>query len=159
MSTKINLPKLFALSLGCLLVAMTLAPATGATPIAPPQDTTTLQNDTTVYQIEEVDVKPEYPGGINKLSQFVKNKLRYPMEAADRNIQGRVIVHFTIKADGKIDDIKVLDSIHRLLDREAMRIVRAMPKWTPGELNGKKVAVRFIFPITFQLNKDKAETK
>jgi TonB family protein len=98
-------------------------------------------------------VQPEYPGGVAKLSEFVRANLKYPIEAAKKNIQGRVVVEFIILADGKMDDIKVTKSVDRLLDAEAIRIVKAMSKskWTPGKLNGEPVAVRFILPVSFSL--------
>jgi outer membrane biosynthesis protein TonB len=92
-----------------MFATIILPSVANATSIAPSQDTT-------VYRFEEVAVKPEYPSGINKLMQFVKNRLKYPMEAGRKNIQGKVVVQFTVKADGKIGDIKVLNSLHPLIE-------------------------------------------
>ncbi|MDR0693975.1 MAG: M56 family metallopeptidase [Prevotellaceae bacterium] len=131
------------------------------------KDTTTPKKSTVkytvvsvVYNPGEVDVQPQYPGGIVKLMDFIKANLKYPQKAAKQKIQGRVAVQFTVKANGKIADVSVLQSVNPLLDAEAVRVVKSMPAWTPGKLNGEAVAVRFILPIDFQLPKEKeAETK
>jgi protein TonB len=153
MITEIKTGKFVALKLCCLLSAMALPVAMFgfSTAVTTHKDTAQTTFTVPVYNIEEVEVKPEYPGGVVKLLQFIKNKLKYPVEAAKKNIQGKVVVQFTVKADGKLDDIKVLNSVHALLDREAIRIVKAMPKWKPGEHEGKKVDVIFMLPVTFSL--------
>ena len=113
-----------------------------------------------VYLVGKVDVNPEFPGGMSALSKFIKDNLKYPKEAADKKIEGRVTVEFIVKADGSIDDIKVLKGVDALLDAEALHIIKILPNWTPGKLKGKAVAVKFILPISFQIPKDKApETK
>ncbi|MDR3350495.1 MAG: M56 family metallopeptidase [Prevotellaceae bacterium] len=131
--------------------------AAGGTKIPPPplagKDTAKkkVSFSVPVYQSGEVDVQPEYPGGMEGLMNFIRDNLKYPKEAADKKIEGRVAVGFTIHADGKIANIEVLKSVHPLLDAEAERIVRSLSKWTPGQYRGKAVAVRFILPITFRL--------
>ncbi|MDR2358184.1 MAG: M56 family metallopeptidase [Prevotellaceae bacterium] len=113
-----------------------------------------------VHNVGQIDVNPEFPGGIVALMKFIQDNLKYPKKAADKKTQGRVIVQFTVKANGNIDDVKVLKGADALLDEEAVRIVKTMPKWKPGEHEGKAVAVNYLLPVMFQLNKDKeAETK
>ena len=122
--------------------------------------TKTVYFTTPIYQAGAVDVNPEFPGGQSEMMKFLFANLKYPKEVAEKKIQGRVIVEFIIEADGNIDNVKVLKSVDPLLDAEAVRVVKAMPAWTPGKHKGSTVAVRFMLPIVFQLPKDKdAETK
>jgi TonB family protein len=111
-----------------------------------------------LYLAGEVDVSPEFPGGQAEMMKFIFGNLKYPKEAADKKIQGRVTVQFTVKADGNIDDVSVLRGVDPLLDAEATRVIKTMPAWTPGKHKGKIVAVRFLLPIVFQLKKE-PETK
>jgi TonB family protein len=108
-----------------------------------------------VYTVGSVDVNPEFPGGQDAMMKFIYANLKYPKEASDKKIHGRVAVEFTIHADGNIHNVKTLHSADPLLDAEAERVVKAMPAWTPGKHKGSTVAVRFVLPIVFQL-KDKA---
>jgi len=108
-----------------------------------------LVTDTIPY--EEVEQKPEFPGGIEKMNKFINNNLNYPVIAQKHGIQGKVIVGFTVQKDGSIVDVKALRSPSGVLAKEAVRVVSLMPKWKPGKLNGEPVAVRFTLPIHFQL--------
>ncbi len=74
-----------------------------------------------------------------------------PTEAKEKGVQGRVIVQFLVGADGSVSEIKVVRGVDSLLDQEAVRVVSMSPKWTPGEDKGKKVNVRYTFPILFKL--------
>lgn len=95
-----------------------------------------------------VEEKPLFSGDLNK---FLSSNLNYPEECVEGGIQGRVIVEFVVGTDGKITDVSVKRGVHALLDREAMRVVKSMPAWTPGRQGGKAVPVRYRQPITFQL--------
>lgn len=99
-----------------------------------------------------VDVLPEFPGGIEGLTQFLSSNIRYPREAQEKKIQGRVICRFTVKSNGTIDSVKVVRGVEGSLDEEAMRVLRSMPAWKPGELDGKAVNVWFTMPIVFRLS-------
>ncbi|MDR0691424.1 MAG: TonB family protein [Prevotellaceae bacterium] len=113
-----------------------------------------------VFLLGAVDVNPEFPGGQGEMMKFIFDNLKYPKEAAEKKIQGRVTVEFLVRTGGNVDNVKVLKSVDPLLDAEAVRVVKAMPAWTPGKHKGKTVTVRFILPIVFQMSKDKeAETK
>jgi TonB family protein len=113
-----------------------------------------------VVIVGAIDVSPEYPGGQGEMMKFIFDNLKYPKEAVEKKIQGRVTVEFIVKADGNIDNVKVQKSVDPLLDAEAVRVIKAMPAWTPGQHKGEAVAVRFFLPIVFQIPKDKeAETK
>ena len=94
---------------------------------------------------------PEYPGGMEAMMKFISDNIRYPQSAQEAEQQGRVVVRFVVNADGHISDAEVLKSVSTDLDAEALRIVRSMPAWTPGKVNGKPVRVSFVIPITFKL--------
>lgn len=103
------------------------------------------------YGFDEVDVKPEFPGGQAALFQFLRKNIRYPVEAAEKGEQGRVIVGFTITDKGNIEDVLIVNSVSLSLDLEAARIVRSMPAWTPGEMNGQPVHVKSVIPVNFNV--------
>lgn len=103
----------------------------------------------TVYQV--VDEQPEFPGGVSELMKFLATNMKYPSAAQQAGKQGRVIVQFVIDKEGKAKDGNVIRSVDPSLDAEALRIINAMPAWTPGKLNGKVVAVRYTLPVTFTL--------
>lgn len=94
---------------------------------------------------------PEFPGGVEKLMEFIQQTLKYPVIAQENNIQGRVICQFTVKRDGSVGDIKVVRSIDPSLDKEAIRVIQAMPKWKPGRQRTKAVNCKFTLPIVFRL--------
>ena len=102
--------------------------------------------------IDIPDEQPKFPGGDKALMQWLQENLHYPVQAAKEHATGRVLVNFVINTDGSTDEVKVLRSAHPLLDQEAMRVVKEMPKWEPGKKDGKVVRVRFTLPITFHLN-------
>src|SRR5690606_37417059 len=96
-----------------------------------------------------VEKMPEFQGNIN---QYLGSSIMYPTEAREEGIEGRVVVRFTIKGDGTIDDIIVKESVHPLLDNEAIRVIRGMKgMWTPGTQKGEPVDVYFTIPINFSL--------
>ena len=97
------------------------------------------------------DKRPEFPGGITALNEFIAKHLRYPEEAMERGIQGRVIVQFVIDEQGKVTNAEVVRSVSPELDKEALRIVGVMPKWNPGIRKGKPVKMKWSWPITFRL--------
>jgi len=92
-----------------------------------------------------------FPGGDEALRGWLYKRIKYPMEAQERNIQGKVFVKFIVRYDGSIDKIGIAKSVHPLLDNEAIRLVKAMPKWIPAQKNGKNVSSYFTLPITFAL--------
>ena len=109
-----------------------------------------------VYQIcEEM---PEFPGGEQAMFDFVANNVVYPQEARDKEIEGRVFVRFIIEKDGSVSDVKVAKGIGGGCDEEAVRVVKAMPKWKPGKQDGKPVRVNFTMPFFFKLQ-EKAPAK
>lgn len=97
------------------------------------------------------EVAPEFPGGITALVQFLSKNLKYPTVCKEQKIQGKVLVKFTVKSDGSISNIRVTRSVDPYLDKEAIRVVKSMPRWTPGTQDGKPVSVEYTLPITFKL--------
>ena len=98
-----------------------------------------------------VEQMPEFPGGMEAMIQFMQQNMKYPKDAQKLNKQGRVLVNFIIEKDGRVSNAVVVKSVWPSLDAEALRLVRAMPKWTPGKQNGKVVRVKFTMPFNFSL--------
>lgn len=94
---------------------------------------------------------PMFPGGMNECMKFLSKNIDYPKEAQDNGIQGRVIVQFVVKKDGSITDAKVVRGVDPSLDKEALRVINLMPKWTPGKQRGKAVNVKYTVPVMFRL--------
>ena len=90
---------------------------------------------------------PTYEGGDAALMKYIGENLKYPEEAKERGLQGRVVVGFIIEKDGSLTDVKVLRSVDRALDAEALRVVKGMPKWISGRQNGQRVRIRYLLPI------------
>ena len=103
-----------------------------------------------VYQI--VEEMPEFPNGIEGLMDYVAQNVKYPESAKENNLQGRVIVKFVIEKDGTVSNVEVGRGWGNELDDEAVRVVKAMPKWKPGKQDGKPVRVSFMLPINFKLS-------
>ncbi|MBR4336858.1 MAG: TonB family protein [Bacteroidaceae bacterium] len=98
-----------------------------------------------------VEKMPEFEGGVQNLLKFLKANITYPEEAKKNGTQGRVVVQFVVDKDGSITDAKIVKSVSPELDAEALRVVKIMPKWTPGEQKGEKVRVKFTLPVQFKL--------
>ena len=96
-------------------------------------------------------IRAEFPGGMAALREFLAENCHYPKEAQDNGQQGVVILEFVVEEDGTISNITVVKSVCPTLDEEAIRVVKAMPKWKPGETNGRKSRSYFQLPITFSL--------
>ena len=106
------------------------------------------ENDS-IYQI--VDEMPQYPGGEKVMMEYVAKNVKYPQEAKDKEIQGRVFVSFVVEKDGSVSTVKVLRGIGGGCDEEAVRVVSSMPKWKPGIKDGKPVRVSYMMPLNFKL--------
>ena len=92
---------------------------------------------------------PKYPGGTEKMFEFIADNLRWPDD--DACIQGRVVVSFIVEKDGSLTDVKVIKSLDPAFDKEAVRVVKSMPKWKPGMYRGKPARVKYYIPISFRL--------
>ena len=109
----------------------------------------TLTPDESVFEV--VEQMPEFPGGYKEMMKYIEQNMRYPEEAKKAGTQGRVVVQFLVNKNGAISDVSVLHSVDRLLDAEAVRLVRSMPKWKPGMQKGKAVTVKYTIPMMFRL--------
>ena len=107
--------------------------------------------DTTKVFGDIAEQMPSFPGGDRKLMEYLASSIQYPPECKESCIQGRVIVTFVVERDGSISQAKVVKSLDPLLDAEALRVVKAMPKWIPGRQAGVTVAVKYTIPVTFRL--------
>lgn len=103
-----------------------------------------------VYQV--VEKMPEFPGGKQRLLNWMKENIQYPVEAQKEGIQGRVIITFVINKSGKAVEPLIIQSVDPLLDKEAIRLINSMPKWKAGEEKGEPVRVKFTMPINFRLS-------
>ena len=98
-----------------------------------------------------VEQMPSFPGGMAALMAYLQKNIKYPPVAEENGIQGRVVCSFVVERDGSVTDIKVAKSVDPSLDKEAVRVVGAMPRWIPGKQNGQSVRVKYTLPVTFRL--------
>jgi TonB family protein len=119
-----------------------------------------IKNDATPAPTEEkttdgaykvVDVMPVFPGGDSALLGYIARNTKYPEDAKNQAIQGKVIARFMVMEDGSVSGVTILQSANPLLDAESVRVVSSLPKFTPGLLKGKAVPVWFMIPIDFKL--------
>ena len=104
-----------------------------------------------IFNGDDVDQQPSFPGGTNAFNTFIVSNLKYPVVAQENGIQGRVVVKFIVEKDGSISNVEVDRSVDPSLDNEAMRVIKNMPKWIPGQINGKAVKVECSYPFVFRL--------
>lgn len=107
-------------------------------------------NDSVVFEV--VEEMPDFPGGQSALMEYLAKNIKYPATAHENGKQGRVIVMFVVKKDGSISDVKTVRGVDPYLDKEAERVIAAMPNWKPGKQRGQAVNVRFTVPVTFRLS-------
>jgi protein TonB len=107
------------------------------------------EEETKVFDV--VEQMPSFPGGDAELMKFLHDHMKYPAVAEENGIQGRVICTFVVERDGSITDVKVIKSVDPSLDKEAIRVLKSMPKWIPGKQNGSAVRVKYTVPVTFKL--------
>ena len=107
------------------------------------------EEETKVFDV--VEVMPSFPGGQAALFEWLSKNIKYPVVAEENGVQGRVIVTFVVERNGSITDVQVAKSVDPSLDKEAVRVVKAMPHWIPGKQNGSAVRVKFTVPVTFRL--------
>ena len=113
------------------------------------QKTVVSQTNQKVY--EEVEQMPQYPGGMPAMVEFLQTNMKYPEDAAKQKVEGRVMVQFVVETDGSISDVHVAKQVFPSLDAEAIRVVQAMPNWTPGKEKSNVVRVRYNLPIVFRM--------
>lgn len=129
------------------LGAAVVAPAPKVVEVAKVPDEVIEDNE--IFKI--VEKMPEFPGGMAACLKFLANNIKYPAIAQESNIQGKVIIQFVVNKDGSIVDPVVVRSVDPHLDKEALRVISMMPKWTPGMQRGKPVRVKYTVPVTFRL--------
>ena len=98
-----------------------------------------------------VEQMPQFPGGEAALMKYLQSHINYPPMAAENNVQGRVVVQFVVDKTGRVGEVKVVRSVDKDLDKEAIRVVKSLPKFTPGRQNGQPVRVWYTLPVTFKL--------
>ena len=118
------------------------------TPPPPPKP---VEEEATEEIFVVVEKQPEFPGGTTALMKFLGDNIKYPVIAQENGIQGRVITNFVVERDGSISDVQVVRGQDPSLDKEAVRVIKTMPKWAPGQQRGKPVRVRFTLPVVFRL--------
>lgn len=101
---------------------------------------------------DKAEVMPEYPGGAAAFMRYLAQNVKYPTVAQENGTQGIVVVQFVVDADGSVTNAHVITSVDPYLDEEALRVIKSMPRWTPGKLNGKPVRVKYTTPIKFRLS-------
>ena len=109
------------------------------------------QNVKSTISYEEVEVKPEYPGGMGELSKLMKSNLLYPLISFENGVQGEVLVQFVIDKEGNVEEVTVSKGVDPYLDAEAIRVINMMPKWKPGKHKGKEINVKCTIPVGFRL--------
>ncbi|MBP3849908.1 MAG: energy transducer TonB [Prevotella sp.] len=107
------------------------------------------EEETKVFDV--VEQMPSFPGGPSALMQYLSSNIKYPVVAEENGVQGRVVCTFVVERDGSITDVRVIKSVDPSLDKEAVRVVKGMPKWIPGKQNGSAVRVKYTVPVTFRL--------
>ena len=98
----------------------------------------------------QVDKMPQFRDGQVDLVKYLSKNIRYPEQAKKDSLKGNVLVEFIVTADGKVSNVNIKKSLNSECDKEALRVIKAMPNWIPGEKNGKKVAVLMNLPINFE---------
>lgn len=152
-----NFPHMNALRLRmlvvCILSVLALNAQDDELPPPPPSP------EDAVYDIASVQEQPNFPGGQEAMMKYLMENTRYPDEAVEAGLQGKVFVEFEVNKKGKVVSAEVKRGVPGapMLDAEALRVVKAMPAWTPGRMNGKAVRTRFALPILFSLGYEKKE--
>ena len=111
----------------------------------------TVVSQTNQKVFDTVEQMPEYPGGMQAMIAFLQTNMKYPEDASKQKVEGRVMVQFVVETDGSVSDVHVAKQVFPSLDAEAIRVVQAMPKWTPGKEKGKVVRVKYNLPIVFRM--------
>ena len=118
-------------------------------------DYNNLKGNSNIYDYQKVDIKPEFPGGIDKFKLFIAQNTKYPAKAREKKKEGKVYISFIIDKEGKVSHIKLFIRANKHLNREALRVANLIPNWTAGKINNRPVKVQYILPFNFKLNKKK----
>ena len=146
------------LGVSASLTALTSCAADNDIVTAPPTATAASASNIPVFSIsnlpvegEIVELMPSFPGGTEKLFEYLKQHMRYPKVAEKDSIEGRVIVSFVVERNGKLTNFKVVKSPDPSLSEEVLRVTKSMPKWNPAKQFGKPVRTKYTIPINFRL--------
>lgn len=115
------------------------------------QKTVVSQSNQSVYDVAEQ--MPEFPGGMQAMIEFLQTNIKYPKDAINQKVGGRVMVMFVVETDGSLSNVRVARKVFPSLDAEAVRVVKAMPKWKPGKDKGRLVRVNYTLPVAFSIKK------
>ena len=115
------------------------------------QKTVVSQSNQNVY--DQVEEMPEFPGGMPAMIEFLQTNIKYPKDAIKQDVGGKVMVMFVVETDGSISNVRVARKVFPSLDEEAVRVVKAMPKWKPGKEKGRLVRVNYTLPVVFSIKK------
>jgi periplasmic protein TonB len=110
-----------------------------------------IEPDDKEHSIIDIKEKPLFPGGDTELLRYIAENTKYPVSAQEANIEGTVYIRFVVSKTGDVDNVTIARSVDPVLDQEALRVVKTIPKWTPGKNNGNPVKVWFIIPVRFKL--------
>jgi TonB family protein len=146
---KSNHLSVFKYALVIPFAALAIVATTNKELVAKPITIVAKHTDDKVYIL--VDVMPEFKGGTEALMKYLGNNVKYPKEAKENKIEGKVLIGFIIDTKGNIKEVNIIKTADELLDAEAVRVIKTMPKWKPGKQDGKKVNVKFVLPIAFKL--------
>ena len=111
----------------------------------------TVVSQTNQKVFDTVEQMPEYPGGMQAMIEFLQTNMKYPEDAEKQKVEGRVMVQFVVETDGSVSGVHVAKQVFPSLDAEAIRVVKAMPNWTPGKEKGRVVRVKYLLPIVFRM--------
>jgi len=120
-------------------------------PPPPPPPPTPVKESGSNDVFVVVEKQPEFPGGNAAMMKFLSDNIKYPAEAQEKGIHGRIITNFVVEKDGSLNEVKVVRGVDPLLDAEAVRVIQSMPNWKPGTQKGETVRVRYTLPVVFRL--------
>lgn len=109
------------------------------------------KDEPTIYNVGTIQVNPQFPGGEAEMYAFIKKNLNYPTVDQEMGNQGRVTIRFVVSKNGEISNVQLVKGVSPGCDKEAIRVIKSMPKWIPGRQNGEPVNVYFIIPVVFRL--------
>lgn len=114
------------------------------------QNGNAVQGKDAEYAFEQLEVKPEYPNGNEGLGRYLSENIKYPKKALKNGVSGKVFVQFVIDKTGKVTNVVAVRGVEKSLDKEAVRVIKSMPKWKPGMKDGQPVKVKYTIPINFK---------
>ena len=107
--------------------------------------------DEDAVSLRVVEDVPQFPGGLTEFIKWLSRNLKYPSELQERQVQGKVVAEFIVNTDGSITDVKVVGSLNPQCDAEVLRVLRMMPRWTPGILNDEPCRTKVCIPVVFKI--------